>query len=147
MTSGEGKQNTAPETESDLAKDVAHLYSWANVEGVQYRDFSRQRKVRHTQQPTDADIRKSEAVQAPEVSIESEAQEFESSIDLPPVKERVEVASPEPVAAVVAEPPIENAQPQETALPEIPVAPVFFEPVLPAPAEEGISSAVAIYSL
>ena len=32
------------DVDSDLAKDVAHLYSWARVEDVAYHDFSRQRR-------------------------------------------------------------------------------------------------------
>jgi len=41
-----GGENKATSTSDDqLAKDVARLYAWANVEGVPYRDFSRQRKI------------------------------------------------------------------------------------------------------
>lgn len=35
--------------EEELARDVARLYSWANVEGAGYRNFSRQRKHSPTQ--------------------------------------------------------------------------------------------------
>ncbi len=37
------------ETDDQLAKDVARLYDWANVKGVPYRDFSRQRPAHHKQ--------------------------------------------------------------------------------------------------
>jgi cellulose biosynthesis protein BcsQ len=37
------------ESDDQLAKDVARLYAWANVKGVPYRDFSRQRPAHHTQ--------------------------------------------------------------------------------------------------
>jgi cellulose biosynthesis protein BcsQ len=47
MTHGENKRAEPPKTQGEtdeLAKDVAHLYSWANVEDAAYLDFSRQRK-------------------------------------------------------------------------------------------------------
>jgi cellulose biosynthesis protein BcsQ len=43
MGDGEKKKAGTPETD-DLANDVARLYSWANVEEVPYRSFSRQRR-------------------------------------------------------------------------------------------------------
>jgi len=42
--SNEDKRNGPPGSEDELAKDVARLYSWANVEDAAYRNFSRQRK-------------------------------------------------------------------------------------------------------
>lgn len=42
---GENKVANPANSDDQLAKDVARLYAWANVEGVPYRDFSRQRKI------------------------------------------------------------------------------------------------------
>jgi len=47
MGGGENKAGNPASNEDQLAKDVARLYAWANVEGVPYRDFSRQRKLQH----------------------------------------------------------------------------------------------------
>src|SRR5271156_5226376 len=48
MENGENnKRAGTPGVDDELAKDVARLYSWANVEDVPYRDFSRQRKPQH----------------------------------------------------------------------------------------------------
>lgn len=43
-SSNEDKRTGPPGSEDELAKDVARLYSWANVEDAAYRNFSRQRK-------------------------------------------------------------------------------------------------------
>ena len=148
MINGDTKPHAAPEIDSDLAKDVANLYSWANVEDAPtYRDFSRQRKSRHTHHATDVDIRKSDAAQAPEASIESQAQVFESLVEPEPTP--VEVSA-EPFPASVVEtlvvPPVETELSQAAALPEAPAPTSFFETNLPAPAES-FSSSLAIYSL
>ena len=45
MGGGENKAANPANSDDQLAKDVARLYAWANVEGVPYRDFSRQRKI------------------------------------------------------------------------------------------------------
>jgi cellulose biosynthesis protein BcsQ len=45
MGVGENKAANPASNDDQLAKDVARLYAWANVEGVPYRDFSRQRKI------------------------------------------------------------------------------------------------------
>ena len=45
MGGGENKAANTTSSDDQLAKDVARLYAWANVEGVPYRDFSRQRKI------------------------------------------------------------------------------------------------------
>jgi cellulose synthase operon protein YhjQ len=42
--SNDEKRATPSGVEEELAKDVARLYSWANVEGAGYRSFPRQRK-------------------------------------------------------------------------------------------------------
>jgi cellulose synthase operon protein YhjQ len=46
---GNNKRAGTPGVDDELAKDVARLYSWANVEDVPYRDFSRLRKPQHKQ--------------------------------------------------------------------------------------------------
>src|ERR1700742_1450449 len=50
--------NSSESIDEDLAKDIARLYNWAQVEGegVSYRDFSRQRKPRHIRTAQDQDI-------------------------------------------------------------------------------------------
>ena len=45
MGVGENKTAHPAGSEDTPAKDVARLYAWANVEGIPYRDFSRQRKI------------------------------------------------------------------------------------------------------
>ncbi|QNI33048.1 hypothetical protein H7849_03465 [Alloacidobacterium dinghuense] len=149
MVNGEGKQHASAEIDTDLAKDVANLYSWANVEDATYLDFSRQRKARHIQHTTDVDIRKSEVPSAPNVSIESEAQVFESSIAAPiaepsiigkPIQENSTPSVPMSAQTSAAAP-----TPQLVDLPEL-IPTTFFEPGLTAPAET-LSPALAIYSL
>lgn len=146
MINGDSKQHAAPEADSDLAKDVANLYSWANVEETPtYRDFSRQRKIRHVQHATDVDIRKSEAAPVPEVSIESEAQVFESSVEPAPIQ--VGASSPAPaIVETLFEPQVEAELPQPAAFPETAAPTSFFETSVPVPVES-FSSALAIYSL
>ena len=47
------KQTTkASRSEEELAKDVARLYSWANMEDASYRDFSRKSNLSSAQGPT-----------------------------------------------------------------------------------------------
>lgn len=146
MVNGESKLRASAETDTDLAKDVANLYSWANVEDVTYRDFSRQRKTRHIRHATDVDIRESDLADVSEVSIESQAQAFESSAE-PSVVERSIPENPpasEPIAVkieAVAEAPQPAAVSSEVVIPTR-----FFEPDVTALAES-ISPSLAIYSL
>jgi cellulose synthase operon protein YhjQ len=126
MVNGDNKQRATPEIDSDLAKDVANLYSWANVEDASYRDFSRQRKIRHIRHATDVDIRKSEGAHSPDVSIENQAQAFQPSI-APPVTESIS----SPAAPVV---------------PQSESPSIFFESALPE-SIPAVSPALAIYSL
>ncbi len=146
MINGEGKEHAESEADSDLAKDVANLYSWANVEEAPtYRDFSRQRRIRNTQHATDVDIRKSEAAPAPEVSIESQAQVFESSVEPAPIQARA-TSLPAAVIETPLEPLVDTQLPPPATFPEAPVPTSFFETSAPAPVES-FSSALAIYSL
>src|ERR1700722_12520967 len=50
--------NSSESIDEELAKDIARLYNWAQVEGegVSYRDFSRQRKPRHIRTAQGQDI-------------------------------------------------------------------------------------------
>jgi len=147
MVNGDTNQHTSPEIDTDLAKDVANLYSWANVEEASYRDFSRQRKTRPTRHATDVDIRKSEVPDAPDASIEREAQVFESSaeaVSQPPIVEQpVPENAPTP-NFVAAQIPV-HAELPTVVLPEV-VPTTFFEPAVTAAAESTLPS-VAIYSL
>lgn len=143
LNSEKNGQPGSPEIDNDLAKDVANLYSWANVEDVSYRDFSSQRKTRHTRHATDADIRESETAPLAEDSIESHAEVFESSAVAPVVE------SPAPAVESVVEiveTPADTHPAQPEASLEIPVPTSFFETSPSAPAES-ISSSLAIYSL
>src|ERR1700748_482673 len=79
MVNGDTKQHVAPEADSDLAKDVANLYSWANVEGAPYRDFSRQKKIRLAHHANDVDIRKSDPLPGAETITESREQVVEAA--------------------------------------------------------------------
>jgi cellulose biosynthesis protein BcsQ len=133
MVNGENKQNTSPEIDSDLAKDVANLYSWANVEGASYRDFSRQRRVR-SRHTSDTDIRKEELSPVPDSDLESVVEQPEAAAATPPAEESF---SP-PAASIGVE--AVQSQPLPSAIP------FFFEPGL-APSSEGISPSLAIYSL
>jgi cellulose biosynthesis protein BcsQ len=45
MEEAESRRVKARGSEGELAKDVARLYSWANVEEADYRDFSRERNL------------------------------------------------------------------------------------------------------
>ncbi len=47
MGSGDNEAESLGGRDDQLAIDVARLYTWANVESVPYRDFSRQRKLHH----------------------------------------------------------------------------------------------------
>ncbi len=47
MGNGDNKAERPGDRGDQLAIDVACLYTWANVESVPYRDFSRQRKLHH----------------------------------------------------------------------------------------------------
>jgi cellulose synthase operon protein YhjQ len=138
MGNSENKIPGSAESNDDLAKDIARLYSWANVEGASYRDFSRPLKPRH--------IRAQQG---------SEENESESSNTLQPGAES-QPQAPEFVTAA-----------SETGAPAIhPVADhIFTDAVLPptnppvaAPMQglreknastyaENASSALAIYSL
>jgi cellulose biosynthesis protein BcsQ len=140
LNSDKNGQHGSPEIDNDLAKDVANLYSWANVEDVSYRDFSSQRKTRHVRHATDTDIRESEVAPLAEDSIESHAEVFESSAATPVVE------SPAPSVELVVETAAETHPAEPAASPEIPVPTIFFEAAPSAPVER-TSSALAIYSL
>ena len=145
MVNGEGKQHASAEIDTDLAKDVANLYSWANVEDASYRDFSRQRKARHIRHVTDVDIRKSELADAPDVSIESQAEVFESSAE-PSIAEPFVQKSPPTSEPITTQITAAAELPQSAAISEVVVPTNFFESGLTAPAES-VSPSLAIYSL
>lgn len=76
--------NSQPEVTSDHdhADDVATLYSWANLGGVKYRDFSEERQQRHLQGQVKATKRPKEPVaevEAPETSVGSSSHAGEAS--------------------------------------------------------------------
>ena len=73
MGSGE-RRTTANQGDGDdqLAKDVARLYAWANVQGVPYRDFSRPRPAHHKQPAPPIEDQKAEITSVAEkIAIES----------------------------------------------------------------------------
>lgn len=66
MGNGENKAAGNRGGEDQLAKDVARLYAWANVEGVPYRDFSRQRPANQTLPASPGEDQKVEIAPSPD---------------------------------------------------------------------------------
>jgi len=63
LGSEEHQASETREADDKLAKDVARLYSWANVDDATYRDFSRQRKIRRA--PVDLGTQAQATFQSP----------------------------------------------------------------------------------
>jgi len=124
------------QAEDDLAKDVAHLYSWARVDDVPYRDFSRQH--RHTASAMHAVTESVEAVSGPAQSIESIAH----AVEIP-------LSNPAPVEGELLPPPMPMEIPASLHVPIPKEAPTTPRGIRPAEREphEPRSTAMAIYSL
>lgn len=72
MGTGENKVGSNSGGDDDqVAKDVARLYAWANVEGVPYRDFSRQRRLPHGQDTVPTDDQRAEISANPSEIVEA----------------------------------------------------------------------------
>jgi len=133
--------NSSEVIDEELAKDIARLYNWAQVEGASYRDFSRQRKPRHIRTAQDQDIEENQGESA---AVSEPDAENPRSVDVAartPEEPRIIVETsasqvstnpiqPEPVNSVTSA----NAEP---ALRDVRVTPLA----------EGISPALAVYSL
>jgi len=137
--------NSSESIDEELAKDIARLYNWAQVEGegVAYRDFSRQRKPRHIRTAQDQDI----------VGNQGEsAAVFEPITENPPSVE-IPQAAPTPEEPLII---------VETSASQVSTGPIQPEPVNSVtsttagpelrdlrvtPLAEGISPALAVYSL
>ena len=133
--------NSSEVIDEELAKDIARLYNWAQVEGASYRDFSRQRKPRHIRTAQDQDIEENQGESA---AVSEPDAENPRSVDVAartPEEPRIIVETsasqvstnpiqPEPVNSVTSA----NVEP---ALRDVRVTPLA----------EGISPALAVYSL
>ena len=133
--------NSSEVIDEELAKDIARLYNWAQVEGASYRDFSRQRKPRHIRTAQDQDIEENQGESA---AVSEPGAENPPSVDVAartPEEPRIIVETsasqvstnpiqPEPVNSVTSA----NVEP---ALRDVRVTPLA----------EGISPALAVYSL
>lgn len=135
--------NTSEGIDEELAKDIARLYNWAQVEGASYRDFSRQRKPRHIRTEQDQDVEGNQGESAP-VS--------EPGVGNPP---NVDVfqAAPTPEKPLIV---VETSASQVSTNPiqPEPVNSVTFSTAEPAlrdlratPLATAISPALAVYSL
>src|SRR5579862_2016866 len=123
MGSGENKATGNPASADDqLAKDVARLYSWANVEGVPYRDFSRQRKMPDGPAIPASDDQRVEVAPSASRVAESEVAAFAPvTVELPAVPAQPVVSQPEIPPAT---PPV----PAATAAPDVATEPGTQEP-------------------
>ena len=146
MGNGEKKlPNSSESIDEELAKDIARLYNWAQVEGegVSYRDFSRQRKPRHIRTAQDQDI---EANQGESAVIFEPGAGNQPSVDTPraaPVLEEPLIVVETSVSQVSTDP--IQAQPVNS------VTSATAEPALRdlrvTPLAAGVSPALAVYSL
>lgn len=129
--------------EEELAKDIARLYNWAQVEGASYRDFSRERKPRHIRTAQDQDI---EGNQGESAAVFEPGAENPPSVDLPqtaPAPEQpliVVETSPSQVSTDPIQPERVNSVTSATAEPAL-------RDLRVTPLAEGISPALAVYSL
>ena len=166
MVNGDTTPNGPTEIDSELAKDVANLYSWANVEHG-YRDFSNQRRTRVRKNSTDEDIRRIEDVQTGGPTFESAPQapaviEPEAPIN-PPAAQTVEPSVPEPLdlapSDLISDLPAASHAVEAVAVPNAVVAdvaprsspepytPAIFFEVEPEKPAVSVSPALAVYSL
>jgi cellulose biosynthesis protein BcsQ len=143
MGNSEKLPNTSEVIDEELAKDIARLYNWAQVEGASYRDFSRQRKPRHIRTAQDQDIEEN----PDEIAAVSEP----GAGNLPSVD--ISQAAPVPEQPLIV---VETSASQVSTNPIQPepvnsVTSATAEPVLRdlrvTPLAEGISPALAVYSL
>ncbi len=135
--------NSSEVIDEELAKDIARLYNWAQVEGASYRDFSRQRKPRHIRTAQDQDIEENQ---------DESAVASESSAGNPPIVD-VSQAAPVPETPLII---VETSTSQVLTNPIQPepvdsVTDSTAEPALrdlrATPLAEGISPVLAVYSL
>ena len=137
--------NSSESIDEELAKDIARLYNWAQVEGegVSYRDFSRQRKPRHIRTAQGQDI---EGNQGESAVVFEQGAGDPPSVDIPQ-------AAPAPEQPLIV---VETSASQVSTDPIQPepvnsVTSANVEPALRdvrvTPLAEGISPALAVYSL
>jgi cellulose biosynthesis protein BcsQ len=140
MANVEDTQPGSQDNESDLAKDVAHLYSWARVEDVPYHDFSRQRRTAHAPSPPQAPERANGGASGSTSSIETQAMAFDIPVEEPVASEPPPALAPAAAAHTNIDAPV---------LPNpfiVPAAPDSFAPGKSRPLK-GNSPVLAVYSL
>jgi cellulose biosynthesis protein BcsQ len=71
-------------SQDGIAKDIAHLYSWANVQDTHYRDFSKQRREQRVQSSQSAE--KVESEPAPVTAAQDPSIELEPVRSSPPIE-------------------------------------------------------------
>jgi cellulose biosynthesis protein BcsQ len=105
------QETTGPNSQRELANDVALLYSWAKVENTPYRDFSRPRispsKSRHNEGETTDAVANNRSVAVSDVRQPApEQQPVTSGVSLPPIRvgyrEAVASGQAPPVLAVLS---------------------------------------------
>jgi len=119
MGGGENKAANATSSDDQLAKDVARLYAWANVEGVPYRDFSRQRKIQQKPVISAAEEQTVETIST-HVVVESEV--TATAVTRAPIPEQP------PAIETTIQPTVQHAAAPTSGLPV-----VFDEPVKSVP--------------
>ncbi len=89
------------DVDQELARDVARLYSWANVDEPAYHSFARRRRL-HSNPPVNNPVQRE--------------QQQQSSLPSAPV-------APKPVLPLAAEAPVAAPAQEKTAWPEVAIAP------------------------
>jgi cellulose biosynthesis protein BcsQ len=116
---GENKAANTTSSDDQLAKDVARLYAWANVEGVPYRDFSRQRKV---QQKPVTSVAEEQTVETISTHVVVESEVTATAVTRAPIPEQP------PAIETTIQPTVQHAAAPTSGLPV-----VFDEPVKSVP--------------
>ena len=145
MGSGENRTPaTYGEDDDQLAKDVARLYAWANVKGVPYRDFSRQRPTRH-KQPTPGEENQDLAVIGPAETANAAAPQFVSPTQ--DVRVAVQPVPPPAVMSAIPDslPPADSPSLAPFGGARLPPRPLFVERHSPDAGKH--RPALAVYSL
>lgn len=141
MAENENEQPETAKANNDLAKDVAHLYSWAQVENVPYHDFSRQRKqALASKKPVSTPASSPDAPPRLEHTVRSLGTEIEKPAESP-----IQAAQEIPITPLVPEMPLSQVIPP-VVVPEVPAAAVARH--VPQPSKSPMDVPVlAIYSL
>lgn len=152
MGTGENKVGSNSGGDDQVAKDVARLYAWANVEGVPYRDFSRQRRLQHGQDTVPTDDQRAE-ISANPSEIESNVAQLRAiASDAPEAATTKTIHSDQPAkvesaSAAQAGAPGQASEPQFSAQ-RMRSRTRFSEEGLPQPAaDESMPPVLAVHSI